>query len=109
MFMLLSVITYAQEISDLQGLWKGKNSTYYVAILHDGEKFTLTNFSIKKGDTIKEVVVEEGKNYIITNIFVERNKHSVNIKYTIIDNNTILCEFFGSSTNVSKYKRIKLN
>ena len=107
--MLVSVLSYAQEVPGLEGLWKSKNSTYYVAILWDGDKYTFSNFSFYVGKTAKEIIYEKGKDYVITNIYTERNKHSVNIKYTVVDNETLLCEFTGSSDNVSKYKRIKLN
>ncbi len=108
-FMFMSVLTYAQEIPGLEGLWKGKNSTYYVAILWDGDKYTFSNFSFNVGKTAKEIVYEKGEDYIITNIHTQRNKHSVNIKYTVLDKETLLCEFSGSNDNVSEYKRIKLN
>ena len=107
--MLVSVLTYAQEVPGLEGLWKSKNSTYYVAILWDGAKYTFSNFSFYVGKTAKEIIYEKGKDYVITNMYTERNKHSVNIKYTVVDSETLLCEFTGSNDNVSKYKRIKLN
>jgi hypothetical protein len=47
--MLVSTFTYAQEIPGLEGLWKGENSTYYVAILWDGDKYTFNNFSFVIG------------------------------------------------------------
>ena len=107
--MLVSVLTYAQEVPGLEGLWKSKNSTYYVAILWDGDKYTFSNFSFYVGKTAKEIIYEKGKDYVITNMYTERNKHIVNIKYTVVDSETLLCEFTGSNDNVSKYKRIKLN
>jgi len=109
MLMLLSTFTYAQEIPGLEGLWKGEKSTYYVAILWDGDKYTFSNFSFVTGKTAKEKIYKKGKDYIVTNIYTEKTKHSINIKYTVINEQTILCEFTGSNNNVSKYKRIKLN
>ena len=57
-FMLVSVLTYAQEVPGLEGLWKSKNSTYYVAILWDGDKYTFSNFSFYVGKTAKEIITE---------------------------------------------------
>lgn len=61
MLMLVSTFTYAQEIPGLEGLWKGEKSTYYVAILWDGDKYTFSNFSFVTGKTAKEKFIKKVK------------------------------------------------
>ena len=108
-FMLVSLTLQANELKDFEGLWKSKESTYYVAILHYGDKLEFVDFSFGDGQSIKEEVKEVGENYIITTINYEKNDWNVEIKYTLVDENTIKCEFSGDTDVVNYYKRVKLN
>tara|TARA_R100000742_G_C4242134_1_gene61654 strand:- start:401 stop:751 length:351 start_codon:yes stop_codon:yes gene_type:complete len=108
-FMMSSIILQATELKNFEGLWKSKESTYYVAILHKGDKVEFVDFSFLTGQTIEENIVTIGEDYIITAISYEVNNHHVQIKYTLVDENTIKCEFSGSTDVVNYYKRVKLN
>ena len=52
-----------------------------------------------------EEVLEKEKEHIITQIYNPENDWWVSIKYTMVDENTVKCEFSGDSENVSIYKR----
>jgi len=110
-FMLVSLTLQANDLKYFEGLWKSKESSYYVAVLHKSStnKFEFVNFSFGDGQSIKEEVKEVGENYIITTINYKKNDWNVEIKYTLVDENTIKCEFSGDTGVVNYYKRVKLN
>ena len=110
-FMLVSLTLQANDLKYFEGLWKSKESSYYVAVLHKSstDKFEFVDFSFGDGQSIKEEVKEVGENYIITTINYEKNNWNVEIKYTLVDENTIKCEFAGDTNVVNYYKRVKLN
>ena len=104
--MLIAMTSYSQISKELPGIWKGKNSSHYVlVVVNEEEKLQFTNVSWKEGNILKEEVVEKEKKYIITQIYNPKTDWWVSIKYTMVDKNTVQCEFSGDSENVSIYKR----
>jgi hypothetical protein len=103
---LFTIASYSQISKDIQGVWKGENSSYYVLVVgNEEEKLQFTNVSWKEGNILKEKVLEKEKEYIITQIYNPENDWWVSIKYTMVDKNTVKCEFSGDSGNISIYKR----
>ena len=107
--LLVGLTFQAQELTTFEGLWKGERSSYYVAIMENEGEFEFNDFSFEQGHSVIENVVEVGENYIITTIGYKPTNWEVTIKYTVVDEDTLLCEFSGSSNNTSLYNRVKLN
>ena len=104
--MLITMTSYSQISKDIQGLWKSKKSSYYVLVVaNEEDKLKFTNVSWSEGNVLKEEILEKEKEYIITQIYNPENDWWVKIKYTMVDENTVKCEFSGDSSNVSIYKR----
>jgi len=105
-FILITMTSYSQISKEIPGVWKGENSSYYVLVVVDeNEKLQFTNVSWEQGNILKEEVLEKERKYLITQIYNPENDWWVSIKYTMIDENTVKCEFSGDSENVSIYKR----
>ena len=103
---LINTVSYSQISEEIQGVWKGENSSYYVLVVADKDKkLQFANVSWREGNILKEEVVEKEKKYIITQIYNPKTDWWVSIKYTMVDKNTVQCEFSGDTDNVSIYKR----
>ncbi|MAJ75041.1 hypothetical protein CMK13_18820 [Candidatus Poribacteria bacterium] len=104
--MLFSIAMYSHDLSDkLRGAWSSEKTSYYVVILHDENKgYELVNFSFAENQTLKETVVEEGKNYIKTKVYNPTNDFETFVTYTFI-NGELHCEFEGKSNHVTIYKK----
>jgi hypothetical protein len=103
---LFTMISYSQISKDIQGVWKGEDSSYYVLIVaNEEEKLQFANVSWEQGNILKEEILEKEREHIITQIYNPENDWWVSIKYTMVDENTVKCEFSGDSENVSIYKR----
>jgi len=103
---LFTMTSYSQISKDIQGIWKGEDSSYYVLIVaNEEEKLQFANVSWEQGNILKEEILEKEREHIITQIYNPENDWWVSIKYTMVDENTVKCEFSGDSENVSIYKR----
>ena len=103
---LFTMTSYSQISKDIQGVWKGEDSSYYVLIVaNEEEKLQFANVSWEQGNILKEEILEKEREHIITQIYNPENDWWVSIKYTMVDENTVKCEFSGDSENVSIYKR----
>ena len=103
---LFTMTSYSQISKDIQGIWKGEGSSYYVLVVaNEEEKLQFANVSWEQGNILKEEVLEKEREHIITQIYNPENDWWVSIKYTMVDENTVKCEFSGDSENVSIYKR----
>ena len=103
---LFTMASYSQISKEIQGIWKGEDSSYYVLVVaNEEEKLQFANVSWEEGNILKEEVLEKEKEHIITQIYNPENDWLVSIKYTMVDENTVKCEFSGDSENVSIYKR----
>ena len=104
--MLFSIAMHSHDLSDkLRGAWSSENTSYYVVILHNEDKgYQLINFSFAENQTLEETVVEEGENYIKTQIHNPTNNFKTKIKYTFIDGE-LHCTFEGGSNHVTIYKK----
>ncbi len=67
---LINTVSYSQIIEEIQGVWKGENSSYYVLVVADEDKkLQFTNVSWQQGNILKEEVLEKEKEHIITQIY----------------------------------------
>jgi len=106
MCILITMTSYSQISKEIQGIWKGETSSYYVLVVgNEEEKLLFTNVSWERGNVLKEEVLEKENEHIITQIYNPENDWWVSIKYTMIDKNTLKCEFSGDDNSVSIYKR----
>jgi len=103
---LFTMTSYSQISKDIQGIWKGEDSSYYVLIVaNEEEKLQFTNISWQAGNILKEEILEKEREHIITQIYNPENDWWVSIKYTMVNKNTVQCEFSGDNDSVSIYKR----
>ena len=106
---ILPLLSFGQLQENLTGIWKGDNSDYYVMIVYNEvDGFQFSNISFVDGDLVKEEVIEEKEDYLITSVWNPDNGYNAIIKYTVINENEILCEFEGGSTNKTTYRRVDL-
>ena len=103
---LITMTSYSQISKEIQGIWKGEGSSYYVLVVaNEEEKLQFANVSWEQGNILKEENLEKEREHIITQIYNPENDWWGSIKYTMVDENTVKCEFSGDSENVSIYKR----
>tara|TARA_B100002052_G_scaffold293010_1_gene315482 strand:+ start:715 stop:1101 length:387 start_codon:yes stop_codon:yes gene_type:complete len=106
---ILPSLSFGQIHESLSGIWKGDRSDYYVMIVYNKvEGFQFSNISFVEGDLLEEKVIEEKEDYIITSLWNPDNGYTAKIKYSVINENQILCEFEGGSTNKTTYRRVDL-
>jgi hypothetical protein len=106
---ILPLLSFGQLQENLTGIWKSNKSKYYVMIVYNEvDGFQFSNISFVDGDLVKEEVIEEKEDYLITSVWNPDNGYNAIIKYTVINENEILCEFEGGSTNKTIYKRVDL-
>ena len=106
--LFIPLISLGQFQEKLAGIWYGEeSSSCYVLIVHNKETgLQFVNVSWKEGSILQERIEKEGEDYIITSINNPANGWSVRVKYTLLNENEILCEFMGDSKNKSVYKRV---
>jgi hypothetical protein len=103
---LFSIAMYSQDQSEkLRGTWSSPQTSYYVVILHDETKgYEFINFSFAENKSLKEIVVEENKNFIKTKLVNPDENYKVFITYRLIDD-VLYCEFEGDSNHITKYTK----
>jgi len=70
---LFTMISYSQISKDIQGVWKGEDSSYYVLIVaNEEEKLQFANVSWEQGNILKEEILEKEREHIITQIYNDR-------------------------------------
>ena len=106
---ILPLLSFGQLKESLIGIWKGDRSDYYVMIVYNKvDGFQFSNISFEEGDILEERVIEEKEDYLITSVWNPDNGYNAKIKYSVINENQILCEFEGGSTNKTTYRRVDL-
>lgn len=104
--MLFSISVQSQDFGEkLKGVWSSEETSYYVVILHDKQKYEFTNFSFEENNVLQETFVEEGKDYVKTKIHNPKNNWEVFITYKYVNKNTLTAKFEGSINQTSFYKR----
>ena len=95
-FLLFSFSSFSQ-IESIEGLWTSEESDYTTAVFYENEKFVFKNIG---DDPVEEIVINKGKDFIITNLFNPTNEYQVQIKYTILNNGYLHSEFSGDWSGV---------
>ena len=63
---LITMTSYSQISKEIQGIWKGEDSSYYVLVVaNEEEKLQFANVSWEEGNILKEEVLEKEKEHII--------------------------------------------
>ena len=106
--LFIPLISLGQFQEKLAGIWQGEeSSSYYVLIVHNKETgLQFLSVSWEEGSILQERIEKEGEDYIITSLYNPDSDWNVKIKYTLLNENEILCEFTGDSENKSVYKRV---
>ena len=104
--MLFSIAVQSQDFTkQLKGVWSSERTSYYVVILHDNKTgFEFVNFSFEENKSLPEKVIEEGKNYVKTELTNPSNGYSVKITYTVKDDQ-LYCKFEGDAEHSTVYRR----
>ena len=107
LLLFIPLISLGQFQEKLAGIWQGERTSHYSLIVHNKETgLQFVSVSWEEGSILQERIEKEGEDYIITSITNPDNGWSVRIKYTLLNENEILCEFTGDSENKSVYKRV---
>ena len=107
LLLFIPLISLGQFQEKLAGIWQGERTSHYSLIVHNKETgLQFVNVSWEQESILQERIEKEGEDYIITSITNPDNGWSVRIKYTLLNENEILCEFTGDSENKSVYKRV---
>ena len=107
LLLFIPLISLGQFQEKLAGIWQGENSSYYSLIVHNKETgLQFVSVSWEEGNILQERIEKEGEDYIITSLYNPDSDWNVKIKYTLLNENEILCEFTGDSENKSVYKRV---
>ncbi len=104
--MLFSIAMHSQDFTEqLKGVWSSERTSYYVVILHDNNNgFEFVNFSFEENKSLPEKVIEEGKDYVKTQLTNPSNGYTVNITYTV-KNDQLHCKFEGDAQHATVYRR----
>ena len=105
--LFIPLISLGQFQEKLAGIWQGERTNYYSLIVHNKETgLQFVSVSWEEGNILQERIEKEGEDYIITSLYNPDSDWNVKIKYTLLNENEILCEFTGDSENKSVYKRV---
>ena len=67
---LITMTSYSQISKEIQGIWKGEGSSYYVLVVaNEEEKLQFANVSWEQGNILKEEILEKEREHIITQIY----------------------------------------
>ncbi len=77
-------------------------------VYNEIEGFQFSNISFLDGDLLKEELIEEKEDYLITSLWNPDSGYSVKIKYSVINENEILCEFEGDIQDKTIYRKVDL-
>jgi|TARA_B100000767_G_C19322114_1_gene352011 hypothetical protein len=91
---LTSLSITAQE--SFNGIWKSENSSYVTTILaSEYAVLSVCNTSFEEYKVLNEEVLEEGTTGFLTHLYNKENGYKVNIKYTLISNDSISSTYSG--------------
>ena len=100
--LMLLTLSATSQIEQIEGIWKSNESKYLTAIFYSDGEFTFKNAGDSK---LKEVVVNQGKDFVTTTLKNPDNNHKVVIKYTLLNSGKIHAEFIGDYEGVIIHER----
>jgi len=100
--LMLITLSATSQIEKIEGIWKSNESKYLTAIFYSDGSFTFKNVGDSK---LKEIVVNQGKNFVTTILKNPDNNHEVVVKYTLLNSGKIHAEFTGDYKGVVIHER----
>tara|TARA_R100001369_G_scaffold81061_1_gene111779 strand:+ start:854 stop:1210 length:357 start_codon:yes stop_codon:yes gene_type:complete len=108
--LIITSITNAQHVSNLEGVWKNTDdSTTYLTIItvDDYDEVTsVYNVSFASNKEFHEQILEQDYDYLISTHYVKRNDYAVTSKLISIDEFTMKRVIKGSIDITIFYKKI---
>jgi len=93
-----------------EGLWVCEESSYITTILAAKHKITrVFSTSFKETQVLEEKLIYSDTNSFVTSIYNKRNDWTVEMLYTYINDNTIVCEYTGDYIGKIVMTRLKTN
>jgi hypothetical protein len=100
--LMLTTLSATSQIEQIEGIWKSNESKYLTAIFYSDGNFTFKNVGDSK---LKEIVVNQGKDFVTTILKNPDNNHKVVVKYTLLNSGKIQAEFTGDYKGVVIHER----
>ena len=109
LFITLSSLSLkAQE--KFNGMWKSEGTTYVTAILaSEYSVLSITNTSFDELKTLKENILNQTSSELTTTIHNKDNGYKAEIKYKMLDDNTISSTYSTYPNEVYILRKINVN
>ena len=105
--LITSFICSSQE--QFEGIWISKTSTFKTTIItSEYAILKVFNFSFVEDKIINEKIIKQSKSRFTTVLYNKSNGYSVEIKYKLKDDNTLVCYFSGDlnkKITLTKYNK----
>jgi hypothetical protein len=105
--LITSFICSSQE--QFEGIWVSETSTFKTTIItSEYAILKVFNFSFVEDKIINEKIIKQSKNIFTTMLYNKSNGYSVEIKYKLKDDNTLVCYFSGDlnkKITLTKYNK----
>ena len=96
---------FSQE--NFNGMWYSETSSYFTFLLSDSsEVLKVLNVSLTEHKTIKEKIIKQSKDTLITKLNNKKNNYSVYIKYYLKTKDTLISEYSGDLNRKIKLTKI---
>jgi len=94
LIILKSLTCFSQE--QFEGIWISETSTFKTTIItSEYAILKVFNFSFVEDKIINEKIIKQSKSGFTTVLYNKSNGYSVEIKYELKEDNTLICYFFG--------------
>ena len=94
LLLLTTFISKAQE--QFEGVWAKEGSVYETIIMaSEYAVMDVFNYSFESDKVIKETILFQSKNTLVTKLYNVSNGYSVKMEYTIKDEKTLYCNITG--------------
>ena len=94
LLLLTTFISKAQE--QFEGVWAKEGSVYETIIMaSEYAVMDVFNYSFESDKVIKETILFQSKNTLVTKLHNPSNGYSVKMEYTIKDKETLYCNITG--------------
>jgi len=98
----LITLSATSQIEKIEGIWESDESEYLTVIFYSNGKFTFKNVG---ESNLKEVVVNQGKDFVTTSLKNPENNHKVIIKYTLLNSGKMNASFVGDYHGIVIHRR----
>lgn len=92
----------------LEGMWESEGTSYICIITvneFNNTVETIHNVSFEEDLILLENIINQNKEYVVTNLHNKLNGHKVTSTYTLVDDNTLKRVFKGDANETIYYTR----